>query len=128
MLPDGESLCLLSYVLHTNNLYISILDFNSLIYREHKEGSLLSLRAVKTLSSFRILCHVGRTNSSLIYSTLLSIKPIHSLLEYPLLYLAKHCFTAQQIYVSSILITSWGSPGGPNSFIFNTVFGQEKIC
>ena len=70
----------------------------------HKKGSPLSLRTVKTLNSFRMLCPVDRTNSFLIYSTLLNIKSIHSLLEYPLLCLAKHCFTAQQNYVSSILL------------------------
>ena len=39
------------------------------------------------------------------YSTLLNIKSIHSLLEYPLLYLVKHSFTAQQIYVSSMFVS-----------------------
>ena len=89
-----------------NNLYISILNFKSPIYREHKEGPLLSLRAVKILDSFRVLCPVGRANSFLIYSTLLNIKPLHSLLEYSLLCLAKHCFTAQQYYMSSIFVNT----------------------
>ena len=71
----------------------------------HKEVSPLSLTPVKTLVPFHMLCLVGYTNSFLMYSTPLNIKSIHSLLEYPLLCLAKHCFAAQQYYVSSIFIS-----------------------
>ena len=58
------------------------------------------------------------------YSKLLNIKSIHSLLEYPMLCLAKHCFTAQQYYMSSILFFAVSTHGGVMEHII--IEGEEE--